>query len=219
MNRREFLISLAALGGAVALPLDGLAKTPDTVVDELWAQALEQPLTFYVNEYGALSADAVEGYPTTRKELLGYDDVASREELIALVEDDGYVESVIECEFSDTGAWFDDPEILSDDWRDWLVVTDDETIDRLIGRVNDWINDLPDERDYERADLGGSSGRGHALRFFRDDFEYGDDFDIVIVEGDCPGSSYFAAELRMDIDEANAYAVAYCIPIRFAAQG
>ena len=219
MNRRDFLISLAALGGAVTLPLDGLAQAPDTVVDALWSQALEQPVTFYVNDYGALSADAVEGYPSTRKELLGYDDVGSREELIALVEDDGHVESVIECEFSDTEAWFDDLETQPDDWLVWLVIADDETINRLIGRVNDWSNDLPDERDYERADLSGESGRGQALRFFRDDFEYGDDFAIVIVEGDCPGSSYFAAELRMGIDEANGYAVEYGIPIRFAAQG
>lgn len=219
MNRREFLLSLAALGGAAALPLESLAKATDTVVDELWAEALEHPVTFYINDYGALSADAVETYPATRKELLDYVEVANRDELIALVKEDGHVESVIECEFSDTDYWFDDPETIPEHWRDWLVVADDETIERLIERVNDWINDLPDESDYERADLGGISGRGNALRFFRDDFEYCDDFDIVIVEGDCPGSSYFAAELRMDIDQANAYAVEYGIPIRFASQG
>jgi hypothetical protein len=57
------------------------------------------------------------------------------------------------------------------------------------------------------------------LRFFRDDFEYGDDFDIVVVEGDCPGSSYFAAELRMSIEDANDLAEGMGLPIRFADQG
>lgn len=218
MNRREFLLSLAALGGSIALPAEGIASAPDIVVDELWARVLAEPVTIYVNEYGALSSDPIEIYPATRKELLGYDEIGSREQLIALVAEDNHVEAVIECEYSDPD-WFMDNEPRPKDWNEWLVIADDDTIDRLIGRVNDWINGTPDERDYEMADLGGSSGRGNALRFFRDDFEYCADFDIVIVEGDCPGSSYFAAELHMGIAEANAYAIEYGIPIRFAAQG
>lgn len=218
MNRREFLLSLAALGGAIALPVEGIASAPDTVVDEIWARVLAEPVTIYVNEYGALSADPVEVYPATRKELLGYNEIGSRKELIALVDEDNHVEAVIECEHSDP-FWFMDGEPHPEDWNEWLIVAADDTIDRLIERVNDWINGTPDEGDYERADLGGSSGRGNALRFFRDDFEYCNDFDIVIVEGDCPGSSYFAAELHMGIAEANAYAVEYGIPIRFAEQG
>ena len=43
--------------------------------------------------------------------------------------------------------------------------------------------------------------------------------NIVVIEGDCPGSSYFAAELRMDLDEANVLAEEFDIPIRFAWQG
>ncbi len=78
---------------------------------------------------------------------------------------------------------------------------------------------MPGESDYERADIGGYSGRGQALCFFRDEFEDNDLFDIVIVEGDCPGSSYFAAELRMNIEQANALAAECAVPIRFAVQG
>lgn len=218
MDRRKFLKSLAALGGSMALPFQGIASATDAEVDALWTRALADPVTFYVNEYGALSADPVELYPRSRKELLDYEEIGSREELIALVDDDSSVDSFIECEFSDPD-WFDDDDSRPEDWHEWLVVANEETIDRLIDRVNDWINDTPNEQDYERADLGGIGGRGNALRFFRDDFEYCADFDIVIVEGDCPGSSYFAAELRMKVAEANAYAVEYGIPIRFADQG
>lgn len=63
-----------------------------------------------------------------------------------------------------------------------------------------------------------STGQGDALRFFSH-FEHIEDFDIRIVEGDCPGSSYFAAELRSSIEEANAIAESLSIPIRFAWQG
>lgn len=218
MDRRAFIQSLAAMGASIALPIEGIAASPDIVVDEVWGRLIADPATVYVNEYGALSSDPVEVYPATRKELLDYEEIGSRKELIALVDEDAHVGSVIECEFSDPG-WFMDDEPHPDDWNEWLLVADEDTIQRLIALVNDWINDTPDERDYERADIGGSSGRGNALRFFRDDFEYCADFDIVIVEGDCPGSSYFAAELHMGIAEANAYAAEFNIPIRFAEQG
>jgi hypothetical protein len=218
MNRREFLQSIAAFATSTAFPLDGIATVPESTIDQLWASALDNPAVFYVNEYGALSSDAVEIWPATRKELLDYQEVSSREELLSSAQDNASVADVLESELSDPD-WFAEDESVPDDWEEWLKTAADSTIGLLIERVNDWINDTPDEHDYESADLGGYSGRGHALRFFRDDFEYGDDFDIVVVEGDCPGSSYFAAELRMDVDEANALAKDLGIPIRFAYQG
>jgi hypothetical protein len=144
--------------------------------------------------------------------------VSSREELFSSAQGNASVADLLESELSDPD-WFDEGVPVPEDWEAWLKTADDDTIDRLVDRVNDWINDTPDEHDYEIADLRGYSGRGDALRYFRDEFEYGDDFDIVVVEGDCPGSSYFAAELRMDLDEANALARELDIPIRFARQG
>lgn len=218
MNRREFLQSIAAFATSFAIPLDVIASAPESVIDQVWRAVSDDPITFYVNEYGALSSDAVEIYPATRKELLDYQEVASREDLLKFAHDNASIADVLECELSDPD-WFDEDEDVPDDWEAWLMSADEETIDMLIDRVNDWINDIPDERDYEIANLRGYSGRGDALRFFRDDFAYCDDLDIVVVEGDCPGSSYFAAELRKDIDEANALAQELDIPIRFAWQG
>ena len=218
MNRREFLQSIAAFATSVAVPFDALALAPDAVVDQLWAAARDNPVFFYVNEYGALTSDAVETWPATRRELLDYEEVADRRELLAAARERASIGDVLECELSDP-EWFEEDEPVPDNWEAWLQTADDSTIGRLVDRVNDWINDTPDERDYEIADLRGYSGRGDALRYFRDEFEYGDDFGIVVVEGDCPGSSYFAAELRMDLDEANALARELDIPIRFARQG
>jgi hypothetical protein len=217
MNRREFLQSLAALGISLTIPLESLAKASESVIDTAWQDILNAPATFYVLEYGALSTDAVEYYPTTRAELLGFETIDTHHELISLAEDEWQVANLVEEAMADL-----DPEEnphVPDKWQDWLAQADDQTVSNLIDQANDWITGFPNESDYERADMSGYSGRGQALRFFRNDFEYCDDFDIVIVEGDCPGSSYFAAELRMDIEEANAYAVEYGIPIRFAAQG
>ena len=218
MNRREFLQSIAAFATSVALPLDSIASAPESVIDQIWATALETPTIFYVNEYGALSSDAVETYPATRKELLDYQEVTTRDELISFARDHSAGADFLECEHSDP-RWFSNAEPVPEDWKAWLATTDDGTVSTLIKMMNNWINDTPDEHDYESADLGGYSGRGHALRFFRDDFAYGDDFNIVVVEGDCPGSSYFAAELRMSIEDANDLAEGLGLPIRFADQG
>ena len=218
MNRREFLQSIAAFATSITLPLDSIASAPESVIDQIWATALETPTIFYVNEYGALSSDAVETYPATRKELLDYQEVATRDELLSFARDHSAGADFLECEHSDP-RWFSDDDSVPEDWKAWLATADDDTVSTLIKMMNDWINDTPDERDYESADLGGYSGRGHALRFFRDDFAYGDDFNIVVVEGDCPGSSYFAAELRMSIEDANDLAEGLGLPIRFADQG
>ena len=42
---------------------------------------------------------------------------------------------------------------------------------------------------------------------------------VKVIEGEFPGSTYFEAELRIPIDEANARAEAADIPIRFKLKG
>jgi len=39
---------------------------------------------------------------------------------------------------------------------------------------------------------------------------------VIIIEGEHPGSSYYAAELRGNIDAANAVAARRALPFRFA---
>lgn len=219
MNRREFLQSLLALGGGIALPREAIGSAPESVIDQVWQKALAEPLTFYVNEYGALSTAAVETFAESRAELLGFEEIGDRKSLIAFADVEWQVADLLEQEMADDQIFDEDgEEIVRDDWKAWVRSADDGTVARLVDLVNEWINDMPGEQDWERADLCGHSDRGAAMDFFRYQFEDRDMFDIVIVEGDCPGSSYFAAELRMDIDEANALAVEYGLPIRFAAQ-
>ena len=55
MNRRSFLKSLAAFCGAVTLPLEAFATVPDAVIDGAWRSTLDNPVVFYVRDYGALT--------------------------------------------------------------------------------------------------------------------------------------------------------------------
>jgi len=105
------------------------------------------------------------------------------------------------------------------DWQSWLTNASDETLEEFIAIANSWIDDDADETDWEIADIRGYSDRGAAKSFFEYEFAFSDDFNIVIVDGDRPGSSYFAAELRMDVDDANALAAEMDLPIRFEWSG
>ena len=211
MNRRDFLKSLAALGAAFTIPLEALAVVSDTVIDDVWQEAIDAPMTFYVNEWRTLSTDSEPYAPSTRGEMLMIEPVNSREELLSLARDEESVASLIERNMSyDADA---DPK---GDWEDWLERADDDTAEYLIEQANNWVTGDPDSNDWEQANISGYSNTGGALSFFRHDFEYNEMFDISIIDGDCPGSSYFAAELGMDIDEANALAIEQGIPIRFA---
>jgi hypothetical protein len=63
-------------------------------------------------------------------------------------------------------------------------------------------------------------GQGRALAFFHGlDSDTLDEIGVVIVEGDCPGSSYFAAELRQELADANAAAQRLGLPFLFRVEG
>ena len=216
MNRRDFLKSLAAIGVALTVPFEALTAAPDSVIDSAWQAALDSPATFYVGEYGTLSTDAELYYPSTRAEMLQLDAVCNYDDLVSLAHDECGVASLIEDWMTDDQDGVAHPE---SDWTKWIARADEDTVGALITRTNNWLDAEPDSGDWESATIRGNTGQGSALHFFRDVFDESDMFNIVIIEGDCPGSSYFAAELQMGIDEANVLAAEYDIPMRFAQQG
>ncbi len=60
--------------------------------------------------------------------------------------------------------------------------------------------------------------QGAALKFFRD--VTADQLKTLgdeVIEGDCPGITYYAAGLRGDIDNANRATEAPGVPVRFVA--
>jgi len=63
-------------------------------------------------------------------------------------------------------------------------------------------------------------GQGQALTFFEQlPHETLDALGVVIVEGDHPGSTYYAAKLTSDMDTANEVASMLELPFRFRVEG
>ena len=109
------------------------------------------------------------------------------------------------------------PEEPEDGAEHWLLaLTSSEFEARVAPEIEKWFDSPPDwnwEDDHLPKD---GTAQGAALEFFQS--MDGDTLDILgveIVEGEHPGSSYYAAELTGDIDLANKAAADAGIPVRF----
>jgi hypothetical protein len=90
----------------------------------------------------------------------------------------------------------------------WIAQLNPQQFELLEDEVTEWSR-LPPENDEP-------DGIAYALDYFRDlDPEICDLLGVSIIEGDHPGSSYFAAELDISVEEANQIATEHEIPIRF----
>lgn len=112
------------------------------------------------------------------------------------------------------------PEEPEEGATDWLLgLSSSEFNKNVVPNIEDWFSEPPDwnfEDDYLPQS---STAQGAALIFFREmDLDEIGLLGVDIVEGEHPGSSYYAAELRGDIDQANRAAVAAGIPVWFRAE-
>lgn len=214
MNRRNFLKSLAAIEAAISIDPKAIASVPGAQIDTAWTTVLSEPATFFVSSCGALATTPGYGYPHWRREMYQFAVGDTADDLISLAGTEWRIDSVIRQMYEEAMA--DDGQDHSDeDWESWLRSADEDTFITVQMAVDKWLDEMGPE-DYEHADLYGYSSRDEALSFFRNVSDTTDLFNIAIVEGDHPGSTYYAAELRMDVAEANALAEAKGIPIRFA---
>ena len=246
MNRREFLNIVAGLGVSVAYPWAALADANDEVINQEWPHIEKSPLVFeLIYDQTLAIADLPE--PECRFDVFDLTsscidspkslamDIEScqplawhvgrfceeeRENVMQALE-----EQLIELDMDNTAreaaiakaelAWPDpcDPYGLAE----WTKTLDADTFKRLAESVSQWLDDPPDwnESEYFSSYADGQSA---ALSFFRcQPDSVLDALNVVIVEGEHPGSSYYAAELRASPDEANQAAVELNIPIRFLA--
>jgi len=110
----------------------------------------------------------------------------------------------------------DDPD---DGWRDWVEHQGDPGLAGFRTMIQDWLDDDVDWGEAEWFERGWS-GQSAALGFFSDlDAKVLDALGVVIIEGEHPGSSYYAAELRNEIGNANQAAQALGLAFRFRAEG
>lgn len=225
MNRREFLQSLAALGAAIAIPID-LATASTRDINAAWKAARLEPAIFTVADYGTLSIGEYEE-PGSRAEMYRIQaEWSNREELAEVIHSDWQLEDIAETTFADVMEEINadlGPEqaISFDSWEDWLATASDDHVGYLENNLREWLEEKPDvgaEFDW-LPPMNLVTPTGAAYSFFKaqDDALLGA-LGIVFIEGSTPCSSYFGAELRRDITEANDEAEARGLPIRFVAE-
>lgn len=240
ITRRSFLQALVYAGAAIALPVPVAEATP-TQVDDAWKKLIKDPWYFDINEYGTiLVADADE--PNIRREVfdISLGDKCTPEQLVQEVEGcwplTSHFQGLASDELDEVQCQLDDDDInaterarlkhlavvLDDDlqgWSNWVLLEGQAGLHRFEQEVRGWLDSPIEYNDLEW--LPRSSGaQGQALVFFESmDSETLESLGVVIIEGEHPGSTYYGAELRQPIEDANAEAEALELPFRFKVKG
>jgi len=96
------------------------------------------------------------------------------------------------------------------------TLPDDKRAD-LTRYLQRWFEEAPHFEERDSNDIvRPTDGRQLAFRLFRDlDPEILDALEVYVVEGDSPGSAYYAAEMHGDVDEANRIARELEMPWNF----
>ncbi len=109
------------------------------------------------------------------------------------------------------------PEEPEEGVKDWLLaLTVNEFEERIVPEIEKWFASPPNwnwEDDHLPRD---GTAQGAALEFFQNmDGDALDALGVTIVEGEHPGSTYYAAELTGDVEVANKAATEAGIAVRF----
>ena len=171
----------------------------------LWYVNFEEPTTRY-DAYGFTDASDVDASMLERH----YD---LYEPIQAL-----YREHLLEQDPALDEATLD--ERVEDEWLEWCQQASGTDCTNIHWIIDDWLSEAPDpcqewERYYKTGDAQGAAYD----HFLREDPELMDALGIVVIEGDCPGSSYYAAELHIEVEAANRIAAERSWTIRFVYDG
>ena len=216
MDRRGFLQTLSSFGIALGIPGPAIATAPESDIRKAWNEALANPVKFDV-EWNTLS---IHGFrePETRRDCVNFEipNKASAADLISIAKDNWRVKNIISGTYYDSESLDGDPEDVKEkDWIKWLKRRP-RNVSIVVDKLNSWLDERGfDEWDCEEADKNGKTAQSGARRFWINKDELMEKFSIGIVDGDRPGSSYYAAELYIDVDSANEIARRNRIPIYF----
>ncbi len=239
IDRRRFLAGLLSLGATVTLPRPIEAATP-AEVDKAWERLGENPWIFRVEDrtivdeafeepklwgdaFDSISANwvdesEIEACPPLHSHLQWHAEAHlddARETLARLSAEvaawpEDRKKSARVAELRKISKQLEDED---DGWKAWIAL---EGRPALRDVVQEWL-DSPLDWSQSEWFPDEASGQGLAYKYFLQmDGEILDALGIVIVEGDRPGSTYFAAELRQDLDDANEAAARLGLPFRFA---
>ena len=227
MNRRTFLKTLVALGASLPLPLDLLAAT-ESEIDATWQRVRDVWGLFEVDDYGTLSYANFEE-PRSRFDAYGIDDASELD--ASDIARNPHLAYEAQCHYEallqervggeDSHSADEIAELAESGWEDWLESCIPEERVDLDHLLNDRLGESPDWSGYEGELLyTGATAQGGAYQYFlQRDYDELDALGVVIIEGDHPGSSYFAAELRIPVEDANQIAEENGWTIRFVEEG
>lgn len=234
MERRAFLRALLAVG--TGAPLASLPPdAPAAVVDQLWQQAITSPTEFAVDSYGTLWVQGVDdleyrhqAFDIDVRDGMTSSQLASAvEECLPLVEHlnnecrEALESLAEETDESGRTSYRSLRHRVSraadgEAWRAWVDFhAAQRRAPELVKTIREWLTEPLAVADYEHVSPY-SGPQGEAYQFF-DCLPHRDlkAIGVRIVEGDHPGSSYFAAELTLGVDEANTRVAELGWPIRF----
>ena len=239
INRRSFLMGLMALGASTSLSTPIEAATP-AQIDKVWKELGKNPWFFDTNDRTILETDFKE--PELWSDV--FEDVTSHHSrpdwLVLEVEGceplTWHFQNLAAEKLADVEEALDEDElsnpefaskrqalvrlrdVLSDSddgWKEWIMLEGPMNLDRFTQAIQDWLDAPVDytQSEFFPIDYGVQGG---PYRFFSMmDPDVRDELGVVVVEGEHPGSTYYAAELRKPIDEANATAEDLGLPFRF----
>jgi hypothetical protein len=107
--------------------------------------------------------------------------------------------------------------VLNDDWNGWEAMVRNAGVNglpRFKDEVKRWLASPIELRDWEWVECEGA--QVSAMRFFQDiPSKILDELGVEIIEGEHPGSTYYAAELRKPVVDANYAAKQMGLPFQF----
>jgi len=190
-------------------PIRGYPLGKDIAVGVIEAHAKKEGKLreFVVDEYGTIS-DPVSFEPTNA-EVFDLEDYQSIDTLIETVELcppllNHFHQLAWEKKNELAASGSNLLEALSDEdfgWRNWITAEGEAGLGWFVGQVEAWL-DEPASDDEQTAQQ--CSGVALAKRYFEClGNKTMDALGVQIIDGEHPGSTYYAAELRQDIDYAN----------------
>lgn len=234
INRRGFLLSLIALGASYVLPADA---TPEQV-EKVWQAANKAPWHFEVNEWGTIVdpdfteartwgevferfwVEGIRDWKDVIREVECCQPLMSHFQVLASDEADRLEDLLLQKPSAKARkilkALREDPD---EGWRDWVQLEGEQGVPRFRDAIAEWLEQPADHAQSEWFPINyGAQGQAKAF-FERMDWDTLDQLGVVIVEGEHPGSTYYAAELRIPLEDANEAAKELELPFRFKPEG
>jgi len=240
LTRRTFLAGLLSVGASLALQ-GPLSEATEAQVHEAWKKLLQDPWYFDVNEFDTIVNSDIDE-PQFRHEVFDVDtgDHVTIAGLILDIENcyplTSHFQRLAMDALGEVQSTLDDTDLprierkrlqklaeaLEDEdegWAEWIRLEGPAGLARFKAAAHDWLDSPIEWNDYAWFPKY-ATPQGAAMQFFESlPFDELESLGVVIVEGDHPGSTYYAAELCKPIEVANAAAESAGMPLRFRVQG